>query len=105
MKCCDCNCCHKVEYTRWDQHKLKWVKITVYQCCGVKEPFELMDLDCECPAYPEKRETECVFCSHGVGTLSMFVHQCLEKIDRDRSLDKLYCPVCGKQLISKNHYR
>ena len=104
MKCCNCDCCHKVEYTRWDQHKLKWFKIITYQCYGVKEPFELMDLNCECPAYPDKRESECVFCSGGVGAISKFVHQYLDKIDKDRELDKLYCPMCGKQLLHRSKY-
>lgn len=105
MKCRDCSCCHQLEMTRWDQYKLKWIKFAIYQCWGVKEPFELLDLDCECPAYPEKREVECVFCNGGVGALMKFVHQSLTKIGEDRSLDQLYCPVCGKQLINRSDCR
>jgi hypothetical protein len=94
MKCRDCDCCHKTEFTRWNAGKLKFDKIKVHQCYGVKEPFEIPDLNHECYAYPQKEV--CKFCDGGIyGDVFYFVKRCEPEIN----IKKLYCPVCGKELI------
>ena len=57
MKCRECSCCHK-GYWRSSPD--------VYVCTGVKEPFEINDINQECSEYTEKREVillkSCPFC-------------------------------------------
>lgn len=55
MKCKDCDCCHLVSYTRWNPKKQCMHEVQVYECFGVREPFEIINIDCECTEYPEKR--------------------------------------------------
>ena len=55
MKCKDCDCCHKVTHLRYvPEFGLRDVE--VYECWGVREPFEIANIDKECTEYPEKRE-------------------------------------------------
>ena len=55
VKCKDCDCCHKVTHLRYvPQYGLRDVE--VYECWGVREPFEIKDINTECTEYPEKRE-------------------------------------------------
>ena len=56
MKCKDCDCCHLTSRTRWDAQKQCFKKVEVYECWGVREPFEIKDINTECTEYPEKRE-------------------------------------------------
>ena len=93
MKCRDCGSCHTEELVKWNPLVLKFENVTIYQCWGVPEPFEISDLDVECPAYPKK--DECKFCHGGIyGGIFSFVKRCSPEI----SVHKLYCPVCGKEL-------
>ena len=57
MKCRECSCCHKGYWTSSPD---------VYVCIGVKEPFEIYDINQECSEYKEKHNTTepdlCPFC-------------------------------------------
>ena len=55
MKCKDCDCCHLTSYTRWNAQKHCMQEVQVYECWGVKETFEIKDINRECTEYPEKR--------------------------------------------------
>lgn len=93
MICRDCDCCHTTEFTKWNSGKLKFEKVKAYQCYGVKEPFEIPDLNHECYAYPKKEV--CKFCDDGVySDVFYFVKRCSPEI----SVCRLYCPVCGREL-------
>lgn len=69
MKCSECSACHKVTYTRWTRDGV--VQTDKYECWGVKEPFEITDVNRECTEYPEKRK---------------------KNIHTDK-----YCPCCGRE--------
>lgn len=56
MKCSECSACHKVTYNRRTRHGT--AQIEKYECWGVREPFEIMDINKECTEYPEKREAK-----------------------------------------------
>lgn len=56
MKCSECSACHKVTYNRWTRDGI--VQINKYMCWGVKEPFEITNINRECTEYPEKREAK-----------------------------------------------
>ena len=56
MKCSECSACHKVTYNRRTRHGI--TQIEKYECWGVREPFEIMDVNKECTEYPEKREAK-----------------------------------------------
>lgn len=56
MKCSECLACHKVTYNRWTHNGT--AQIEKYECWGVREPFEITDINKECTEYPEKRETK-----------------------------------------------
>ena len=56
MKCKDCEACHLASYTRWNPHKQCMHEVKVYECWGVKEPFEIDDINQECTEYPELRD-------------------------------------------------
>lgn len=56
MKCRECSCCHKGYWASSPD---------VYVCTGVKEPFEIYDINQECSEYPEREESSlksCPFC-------------------------------------------
>ena len=55
MKCKECDCCHSTTYTRWNAQKQCLQNVQIYECVGVKEPFEIPDINHECYEYPEKR--------------------------------------------------
>lgn len=57
MKCSECSACRLVSYRRWNSEKQDFDNVPVYKCCGVKEPFEITDINQECTEYPEKRNT------------------------------------------------
>ena len=96
MKCRDCDCCRTTEFTKWNADKLKFEKVEAHQCYGVKEPFEIPDLNHECYAYPHKRDNTCEFCSGGIyGGMLMFIKSMAPGI----RVRKIYCPVCGKELV------
>ena len=52
MKCKDCKCCHEVVRKRWRNDD--WETVRIYECWGVREPFEIKDIEGECTEYPEK---------------------------------------------------
>lgn len=56
MKCKDCDACHLVTRTRWNPQKQCMQEVQVYECWGVKETFEIKDINTECTEYPEKRK-------------------------------------------------
>ena len=56
MTCSECSACHKVTYNRRTRNGA--VQIEKYECWGVREPFEIMDINKECTEYPEKREAK-----------------------------------------------
>ena len=56
MKCKDCECCHLVARRRWDSEIQDFQDKPVYECWGVRESFEIMDINRECTEYLEKRE-------------------------------------------------
>ena len=55
MKCKHCDRCHEVTYTRHIPN-FGLGNVTVHECWGVKEPFEIPDINHECYEYPEKRD-------------------------------------------------
>ena len=55
MKCKDCECCHLVSRRRWNSEIYAFQDIPVYECWGVKESFEITDINRECTEYPERR--------------------------------------------------
>lgn len=57
MKCTDCPACHTDCYRRWNALTQEFKDVFVYECWGVKHPFEITDINRECTAYPEKRNT------------------------------------------------
>ena len=73
MKCRDCDACHMTSYTRWNPVKQCMHRVDVYECWGVREPFEIFDIDRECTEYIEKRD---------------------EKVDNEKNV----CPCCGRKL-------
>jgi hypothetical protein len=56
MKCRECECCHEVILNKWSPINGKWITKTVQQCWGVKEPFEIEDINVECTEYPDRRD-------------------------------------------------
>ena len=58
MKCRECNFCHEVILSKWSPSDECWIKETVQQCWGVKEPFVIEDIDIECTEYPERAELQ-----------------------------------------------
>lgn len=57
MKCTDCPYCHEVPYRRWSALTQRFEDVYVFECWGVREPFEITDINRECTEYPEKRNT------------------------------------------------
>ena len=55
MKCRECDCRHEVIFSRWSSDEQTWVKETVHQCWGVKDPFVISNIDQECTEYEYKR--------------------------------------------------
>ena len=55
MRCVDCDCRHPIRIVRWDPTIKTWRIVTIQECWGVKEPFEIKDISMECTEYPEKR--------------------------------------------------
>lgn len=55
MKCTDCPSCHEVCYRRWNALTQEFKDVYVHECWGVREPFEITDINRECTEYPEKR--------------------------------------------------
>lgn len=117
MKCKECDCCHLTTYTRWNDQKQCMHKVSVYECRGVKEPFEIPDINHECYEYPEKRAkeprkvmeskenylflgneecgieltpTNLVFVQKGV-------RKTLDEMIRESQSDAV-CPCCGRKL-------
>ncbi len=74
MKCKDCECCHLVSRRRWNSEIYAFQDIPVYECWGVKESFEITDINRECTEYPERRD---------------------KKVE---SYTKHICPYCGREL-------
>ena len=66
MKCKECSCCHRTVMRRWTRTGIEEKEI--YECWGVKEPFEIDNINHECYEYPEKRNTiglkPCPFCGN-----------------------------------------
>ena len=54
MKCRECNCCHEVLLT-WSSIDKCYATKYVHECCGVKEPFIIENINVECTEYPERR--------------------------------------------------
>lgn len=57
MKCRECSACHLISYRRWNSQKQEFENVPMYECWGVKESFEITDINRECTEYPEKRNT------------------------------------------------
>ena len=51
MKCRDCPSCHRVVRTERDRNIIK------YMCWGVKEPFEINNINKDCTEYSEERSS------------------------------------------------
>ena len=102
MKCKECSACHLCSYIRWNPRKQCMGQVEVYECWGVKEPFEIIDINRECTEYPEKRDTkeECSVCS---GDYNQQIHSYLfryhygGKFTSDK-IDTHFCPNCGRKL-------
>ena len=58
MKCKNCDCCHKITYKRYNPRAMDFQDEELYECWGVKEPFEIPNINHECYEYPEKREQD-----------------------------------------------
>lgn len=54
MRCADCKACHKSQITIYPAGKGEPYILTKYMCYGVKEPFEITNIERECTEYPEK---------------------------------------------------
>lgn len=92
-------------------------EVQVYECWGVKEPFEIDDINKECTEYPEKREqkTREVF-KNETNYLRFGTEECGLEITPDdivflqngtrkmwsEMLDNIHsnsiCPCCGRKL-------
>lgn len=102
MKCKDCDCCHLNSHTRWNPQKQCMHTVQVHECWGVREPFEIDDINRECTEYPEKREmkAECNVCS---GDYNQWIQSFVYRVHygNDVGVDKIdthYCPNCGRKL-------
>lgn len=101
MKCKDCDCCHSVTYTRRNAQQQCMQDVNVYECLGVKEPFEITDINRECTEYPEKR-TKVVGCSVCSNDYHQEIKCYLMRFHSgdNLSIDKIetkFCPNCGRK--------
>lgn len=102
MKCRDCDCCHSVVYNR-HHPDLGFRNVGVFECWGVKEPFEIDDLNAECLAYPERRDIaqgECPYCNkskYNGGFYTQVMHVSRNHIEHTK-IDTKFCPHCGREL-------
>ena len=103
MKCIDCTCCHSEVYKRY-RTETGYDDVGVFKCYGVQEPFEIEDLNAECPAYPERRDLapdECPYCNknkYNGGFNVQVAHVKLNKINYT-ALEAKFCPACGRNLL------
>lgn len=102
MKCKECECCHLTSYTRWDSQKQCMRDVEVYECFGVKEPFEIADVNQVCSEYPERAEmqTECNICS---GDYNQWLQSYIVRLHHGNEItaeeiQTHYCPNCGRKL-------
>ena len=108
MKCKDCECCHLVSRRRWNSEIYTFQDIPVYECWGVKESFEITDINRECTEYPEYREKKigCEYCEDGKKSDIMcfqFQSPTYLNIHGDiRCVPLIFCPNCGRELKSNN---
>ena len=102
MRCKDCACCHNEVYVRYHD-ELGYYNSARWMCWGVKESFEITDLNAECPAYPERRSTKqakCPYCDpdqYNGGFNVQVAHVQFNKINYT-ALEAKFCPVCGTSL-------
>lgn len=121
MKCKECDACHLCSYTRWNPEEQCMNQIDVYECWGVREPFEISDINRECTEYPEKREqsdkkarevfkSETNYLRFGTDECGLEItpsdivflqngkrktwSEMLKDIDKDN-----VCPCCGRKLL------
>ena len=100
MKCKECKSCQKVIKKRWVQ--TEWVEYPAYECWGVKEPFEISDVNHECTEYPEKREMK-LGCNVCDGDYHQWIQSYVfrlhygDKVTAD-NIDTHFCPNCGRKL-------
>ena len=102
MKCKECDACHLTFYTRWNKEKLCMNTVEVYECRGVKEPFEITDINRECTEYPEKRDmkVECGVCSADYDQ-QIYSYLYRYHYGDEYTIDKIdthFCPNCGRKL-------
>lgn len=104
MKCKDCECCHLVSRRRWNSEIYAFQDIPVYECWGVKESFEITDINRECTEYPEKRAKKigCEYCEdHKDSNIVCFQCQLPDalilKLDTT-PIPLNFCPNCGRKL-------
>ena len=102
MKCKDCSCLRSEVYVRYHDER-GYYKSARWMCCGVKEPFEITDMNDECPAYPERRDLaqdECPYCNknkYNGGFNIQVAHVQFNKINYT-ALEAKFCPACGNSL-------
>ena len=102
MKCKDCSCCHSVVYKRYHED-LGFRNVGVFECYGVKHPFEIEDINAECPAYPERRDiapSECPYCNKNKfnGGFNVQVAHVSKNRINYKQIEPKFCPVCGRKL-------
>lgn len=132
MKCRECECCQEVILNRWSSSNNCWIKENVHQCWGVKEPFEIEDINVECTEYPERRDktvkdisiekaiehfkygiSHDIFKEPVTSYAKMAVEALEKQIEKDEEghwflLDEcsnkgVYCSKCHKKVYKKNY--
>jgi YgiT-type zinc finger domain-containing protein len=76
--------------------------VDIYECFGVKEPFEIYDVNKECSEYPERR-SEVIGCSvcgadykNEIKCYSVKLHRGDSVLINDIPIQ--FCPNCGRKL-------
>ena len=91
-------------------------EVHVYECWGVKEPFEISDINKECTEYPEKREKKAIEVFKSEANFLRFgTEDCGFEITPDdivflqrgkrktwsemlKEINTKTCPCCGRKL-------
>ena len=106
MKCVDCEACHKEKITRYPVGNGQPSVEVRYMCWGVKEPFEIIDINHECTEYPERaaRSVGCEYCNDRYDQ-KITCYNARNHSNGDthiKQIDVNFCPNCGRKLIKND---